>query len=411
MRIGYLVPEFPSQTHNFFWRELAALRKEGVEADLISTRRPPPSMVSPAWTSEAERKTLYLKDELLASVPLVLRELLRVGPAGLVRCTRAIWLSSDSSRYRLCGLALVGAKLSAVARRRGWKHVHVHSCGDAANVASFAAMLSGLHYSITLHGALADYGGNQCQKWKFAQFAIVITRKLRAEVQTALSGFLPRRIDIAPMGVDLDTFHRTGHYRPWASHDTLAIFTCGRLNRTKGHADLITAIAILRRHGIDAELTIAGEEDAVSSGYRRELQVWIEELKLGSSVHLLGAVPEYQVVLSLEGAHIFALLSFAEPLGVAIMEAMAMEVPVVATRAGGVSELIDDQIDGLLVEPHNPEKAAEAIERLARDGGLATQIGARGRQKIAKEFHSSRSAEVLTAALLSSDKMTPEVRS
>jgi glycosyltransferase involved in cell wall biosynthesis len=59
---------------------------------------------------------------------------------------------------------------------------------------------------------------------------------------------------------------------------------------------------------------------------------------------------------------------------------MAMEVPVVATRAGGVSELIDDQIDRLLVEPHSPEKAAEAIERLARDDRLATQIGARGRR-------------------------------
>ena len=64
---------------------------------------------------------------------------------------------------------------------------------------------------------------------------------------------------------------------------------------------------------------------------------------------------------SLEKAQVFVLASWHEPLGVTIMEAMAMEMSVVVTGSGGVKELVDDGIDGLLVEPQSPEQLADAI--------------------------------------------------
>ena len=72
MQIGYLIPQFPSQTHIFFWRELLALKESGVEADLISTRRPPQGIVSHTWSQEAAQRTVYLREHFGRSLIAVL---------------------------------------------------------------------------------------------------------------------------------------------------------------------------------------------------------------------------------------------------------------------------------------------------------------------------------------------------
>jgi glycosyltransferase involved in cell wall biosynthesis len=289
----------------------------------------------------------------------------------------------------------MGAHLSFVAKSRGWKHLHVHSCADAANVAMFASLISNLPYSITLHGSLTDYGPNQEQKWKFAQFATVITQTLYEEVNKLLMGHLPKKVEIAPMGVDVFVFNRKNPYTPWNGNDPYRIFSCGRLNFCKGHADLIAAIDILKKQGLNVELEIAGEDEQGGEGYHKELETLIQQLGLNDSVRLLGAVSEDTVRAALERAHAFALASLHEPLGVAIMEAMAMEVPVVVTGAGGVKELVNDGVNGILVESEEPAQLASAIAKLSKDGELAIKLGKAGREKVMECFHPKRSAEVL----------------
>lgn len=400
-RIGYLVPEFPGQTHILFWREISALEDLGIEIDLVSTKRPPPQIMSHTWTLAAQRRTTYLFPPYQHLIGIFL-ELIRSGPGGWFRCLGVIANAKRVSlpgKLRLFALAFIGAELSSLARNRGWRHVHVHSCADAANIAMFASLLSQLSYSITLHGPLNDYGPNQEQKWRFAKFAVVITQKLYGEVSKRLAGHLPDQVEIAPMGVDCSAFNRQAPYQPWDGDSPCRIFSCGRLNRGKGHADLITAINILRQRGIEAELEIAGEDEQGGTGYRQELEKLIQQLDLTHSVRLLGAVSEDIVRESLEKAHVFALASLREPLGVAIMEAMTMAVPVVVTGAGGVKELVDDGVNGLLVEPHSPELLATSIARLLADRELSVSLGKAGREKVTQSFHSDRSAKVLFKAV------------
>ncbi len=396
-RIGYFIPEFPGQTHIFFWREIEALESMGMDIDLVSTKHPVSKIMSHTWTQEAQKRTTYLFPPTRNLIGIFL-EILRCGPQGWFRCLGAILKAkgvSLSGRLRLFALAFIGAELSYLARSRSWKHLHVHSCADAANVAMFASLLSKLPYSIMLHGPLGDYGLNQEQKWCFAEFGIVITQKLYEEVNNSLGSYLPKKVEIAPMGVDTGVFSRNIPYSPWNGKDSLLIFSCGRLNPCKGHADLIAAIDILRKRGINAELEIAGEDEQGGEGYRKELEKLIQQLGLDNSVHLLGAVSENVVRESLEKAHVFALASLHEPLGVAIMEAMAMEVPIVVTGSGGVKELVDDGVNGLLVEPHAPTQLADAIASLLEDTELSIRLGKAGREKVTQSFHSQRSAEVL----------------
>jgi glycosyltransferase involved in cell wall biosynthesis len=401
-KLGYLLPEFPGQTHTFFWREIKALEGMGIDVDIISTKHPSLKIMSHTWCSEAQRRTTYLFPPTKNLINSVL-ELLRCGWSGWRRCLQAIIKAKDVSlagKLRLTFLILIGAELSYLAKNRGWKHLHVHSCADAANVAMLASLLSGFPYSITLHGPLTDYGSNQPQKWCFAKFATVITNKLYQEINRDLAGYLPPKIAIVTMGVDTSVYQRSQPYSPWQEKTPCNIFSCGRLNPVKGHEDLIRAINLLRKQDIDARLTIAGDEERGQNEYRQKLQQIIQELGLNDCVTLLGAVSETVLRHHLELAHVFSLASWEEPLGVAIMEAMSMEVPAVVTKAGGVTELVEHEVSGLLVEPHSPQQLADSITKIIIDRELSINLGKTARQKAIASFDSRRGAEVLVEEVM-----------
>ncbi|RJS21180.1 colanic acid biosynthesis glycosyltransferase WcaL [Corallococcus sp. H22C18031201] len=401
-KIGYLIPEFPGQTHIFFWRELQALPAKGVSPELVSTRPPPARIISHSWAREAMSRTEYLAPPGPWGLAEAAAEVARALPTGWARCLASIARARGldaKGRAQLLAFAVMGGRLASLARRRGWTHVHVHSCANAAHVAMFAHLLSGLTYSITLHGPLDDYGPNQHEKWRHAKFAFVITRKLLREVNAELAGSLPSRIELAPMGVELARFQRSAPYVPWTGEGPLRIFTCGRLNPCKGHADLIDAVGMLRARGLDARLAIAGEDEAGGTTYRKVLEAKLAESGLGDAVTLLGAVSEDVVRGGIENAHIFSLASLQEPLGVAIMEAMAMRAPVVVTGAGGVPELVDDGVDGVLVPPQQPKVLADKLEALARNPTEAARLGEAGRRKVETQFSSERSADMLAKLL------------
>jgi glycosyltransferase involved in cell wall biosynthesis len=309
----------------------------------------------------------------------------------------------------MAGLLLMGGQLAHLGRRHGWDHVHVHSCADTAHVAMFAHLISGLPYSLTLHGDISDYGPNQPNKWKHAVFGTVITRRLLGVMRGMLNGDLPATVEVAPMGVEVESFVRSRPYEPWAGSGACRIFSCGRLNPCKGHDHLIRAIGHLRDMGFVPELHIAGADDYATGEQRALLERITAELNLNGKVKLLGAVSEEVVRQELQSAHVFALASRRDELGVATMEAMAMGVPVVVSRSGAIDEMIDDGRDGLLVEKENPRAMAEGLARVLRDPALATRLGSAGRQKIARQFHSGVSANVLLKCLRNRAQFTPPV--
>lgn len=389
LRLGYLIPQFPGQTHIFFWREIKAMEARGVEPVLLSTRPPPPGLVAHDWSSEATGRTTYL----LRLDPLAAIRALRHLPRGdLAAAMRGEPLGHLRDLVQALPSAAI---LTQVAREKNIDHVHVHSCGRAALIAALAFRMGGPRYSLTLHGPLQDYGPGQRYKWRHAAFATVITEKLRAEIESDLAGDLPERIEIQPMGVNTDRLSRTEPWRPPQPDRPIRVVSCARLNIVKGHQDLLEAVRRLRAAGHDVRLTIAGEDDAGGTGFRRVLEARIAELGLASAVTLLGAVSEAEVHRQLLAAHLFVLASWHEPLGVALMEAMACEVPTIGTAGGGVAELITDGVDGLLVEPKSPGALADAILRLGGDAVLARRLGTAGRARIVASFDAARGADTL----------------
>lgn len=398
IQLGYFVPEFPGQTHIFFWREIDRLETLGAQVHIVSTRVPPQKITSHSWSDKAKARTIYLLES--QSITLVFQLLFAAfhfGPSAWVKCFRSISESKlpFKGRLELFLLALFGARLSVIAKAKSWDHLHVHSCANAANIALFARLLSGLPYSVTLHGPLGDYGPNQMEKWSHASFGIVITQKLFAELRAELGEHTVKNLYIAPMGVNLDVFSRSTPYQSYAGKGPAMLYCVGRLNPCKGHADLIRAVAQLKGKGFDVRLYIAGEDELGGSGYHLDLQALIDRLQVGKEVTLLGAVSEHVIRDGLTQSHAFALASLGEPLGVAIMEAMALEMPVVVTSGGGVKELVEDGKDGLLVPPEDVDELAAALIRVLNTPELARQLGSASRQKISDHFQDSRSAELL----------------
>jgi len=304
------------------------------------------------------------------------------------------------ARARLAALTVPAAKLAAVARKEGLTHIHVASCSDAANVAMFASILSGLPYSLSLLGpTLEGYGPNQKNKWRYADFAVVMSKLLYDHSKKVLDGFLPPIVEIAPVGVDLETMKRAGQYAPWQEGQVARIYACGRLNPVKAHPDLMDAVGILRERGIDAQLIIAGEDEVGGKGYRRDIEQHVQRRNAASYVTLLGAVSEDKHRECLQNAHIFALTSLNEGISVAIMEAMAMQTPVVATAVGGNGELIVSGVNGMLVKPQDPKLFADELEKVLRDPALATSLTERSRQTVAEKFDSRSAARIIVRCL------------
>ena len=398
VKVGYLVPEFPGQTHIFFWREINELRRLGIEPRLFSTRRPRADACHHHFRDQAVRQTEYIYPPGWAGTLISML----ASPVGLMRALRFLAQLDGSLKDRIhyLGLLVCAGRLVRVARDERLRLVHVHSCADAALLAAIARQMGGPLYSLTLHNPLSVFGPNQRQKWGGAAFAVVITQALLAEVRETLAGALPPRIEVASMGVDLSVFRRQSAYVPWSGRGACRIFTCGRLNPAKGHDDLIRAIASLRDEGLDIHLAIAGEDyDSSDGSYRRHLEQLITQLKLTQRVTLLGSVGEQRVRDELERADVFALASRAEPLGVVIMEAMAMGVPVVATDSGGVPELVTNGQSGLLVRPKDPSALAGAIGRLLNDGDLALHFSRTGQQVVQDGFASEVGAQTLARCI------------
>ncbi len=396
IRLGYLVPEFPGQTHSFFWREIQALQLLGAEPVLLSTRLPDRRLVTHTWASEAMAATTYLYPLTLHQGIRGVWNLITAGPSAWARLLRGIASAGPKRWVRNTALVLLGAHLASVARAHGFTHVHVHSCADAAYIAGFAAALSPLSYSVVLHGALAFYGPGQGFKWKHASFGLLVSEHLREDVLRVLPNGDDIKLAVAPMGVDLRRFARSQPYVPWAEGSgPLKLVSCGRLNAGKGHQDLIAAVALLRNKGLDVKLRICGEDDHGGDGFRRDLERLIQEKGLADHVSLLGAVDESAVRNELANAHVFALASHAEAVGVAYMEAMAMAMPVVGSKVGGVPDLIKDEQEGILVPPMNPVALAGAIERVAKDVVLAGRLAGAARKKVEHEYSSERSARAV----------------
>jgi glycosyltransferase involved in cell wall biosynthesis len=158
------------------------------------------------------------------------------------------------------------------------------------------------------------------------------------------------------------------------SPDTPVIGNVAALAPHKSQVDFIRAAAIVTREIPGAKFFIVGE-----GRLRRRLEALIKDLGLQDTVFLPGFRSDVLEFLSL--FHCFVMSSYLEGLCTSIMDAQAMGIPVVATNTGGIPDLVEDQVTGLLAPPRDPARIAGAVIRMMRDANLSSGCVERARTK------------------------------
>ncbi|MCU0573032.1 MAG: glycosyltransferase [Syntrophobacteraceae bacterium] len=283
-------------------------------------------------------------------------------------------------------------------------HLHAHFCHTPTSVALFASELTGLPFSFTAH-AKDIYTSEAVQlarKIARARFVVTCTRHnadYLARIARKSGASTP--IHTIYHGIDLD-FFSFGTDAP--CQGPRRILSVGRLVAKKGYDDLLRALAILDRDGLDFELIHIG-----SGELEGELRQLTGRLNLNHRVRLLGTLAHDEVLAHYRRAHCVALACKVAENGDrdgipnVLIEAMAVGVPVVSTRVSAIPELVEDGVTGALVDPGRPEAMARAIARvLAQTEGVGP-ILARAREKVEREFDQKRCIkslfELFTAAL------------
>jgi glycosyltransferase involved in cell wall biosynthesis len=223
--------------------------------------------------------------------------------------------------------------------------------------------------------------------FRAAEQVTVISTPLVPRV-TAL-GVAEERVTVVPMPVDESLGAEQGRPR-----DPRELLFVGRLVERKGAEFALRALAELRRRGVDVRLTIAGDGPE-----RGALESMARELQLGASVEFLGALPTPDVHRLYARAAIFVMPAVTdwkgeqEGFGLVVVEAMRAGMPVVASRSGGIPDIVRDSETGFLVPERDTTALADRLQLLLGDAALARRLGAAAAADARGRFGAERIAD------------------
>ena len=206
-------------------------------------------------------------------------------------------------------------------------------------------------------------------------------------------GFAPDAVTVWPQGVDTDHIAFRQGARPGDGFHALSV---ARLVDFKGIDVSIRAVAAARSQIDGLRYTIIGEGER-----RDDLERLAKELAVDDIVTFAGAQPHDVVLQAFQDADVFLLTGRVdaegqkEGQGVAPLEAAASGLPVIAARAGGLTEVVVDGETGLTIEPEDYAAAAAALVRLASDAPLRAALGAAGRAHVERSFSHAHSLDVI----------------
>ncbi len=383
--VTYIIGTYPLLTTTFIDREIRAIRARGTSVEVVSLRRPTHEL-SPDQAGLAA-DTTYIRPVKISAVVrhhahFAIRRPVRYASTLLRLATG----EGQSMRDRARTIGHFGLGVHVAGQLLGGEtpdRLHAHFIDRAAVVSLVAARLLDVPYSVTAHASdiyvspvllNAKIGG--------ADFVVTCTgyneSHLVREFQEAAG-----KVTRIYHGLDLD------RYEPGEGNDSAppTILAVGQLREKKGFVHLVDASRALVDAGVAFRCEIIGE-----GPQRTELEHRIDELGLADHIFLRGALPHNEVIDAYRRASMFVLPSIVgadgdrDGIPNVILEAMAMELPVVSTTNSGIPEAVEHEETGLLVPPSDVTALAAALERLLADRPTAHTMGVRGRAAVVARF-------------------------
>ena len=401
--IGYLAQVFPHLTMTFVYREVLALRANGLDIQTFSTWKPKLNELSEE-SKDLVRNTFYIFPLKWPQFLLSHAWCLLTRPR---RYLGTLWFclarehKTIKNRLRTLCHFCEAIYLVKEVERRSIEHLHAHFALNAATIALVVSRLTDVTFSFTAHAN--DIFANPIllpEKIQAARFIIAISEYNRR----FLHGIVPKqatldKTHLVHCGIDIQRFSPSRH-RPFT--DPPIILAVGRLVEKKGYPYLIKACKILADQGYDFRCLIVG------SGPQEDLlQQMIKDDSLSCCVSLEGMAFQENLREYLDRTDVFVLpcviASDQDMDGIpnTLMEAMAMEIPTISTTISGIPELIEDMKTGLLVPPRDEVSLSKAIATLLDHTELRLALGKAGRTKVIEEFEIKKNADRLLSVFKS----------
>lgn len=406
-RIAYIVTRFPKLSETFVFREVLELRKQGAEVACFSIHRPLQEPL-PLEAQQLLDETTYLWPPHPARFLSAIIKFVATKPAIFFNTLKLFWQQAPqrySGKKRFFTHFLEGAYLAHLCAQRGVQYIHAHFANGPSSVALAASALSGIPFGFTSH-AQDIYSDPLMLSLKIAraQLPLTISQYNRDYLIENYAPENPAKLRVHRVAVDLA--HFCPEHLPGRNEAAPVILAIGRLVAKKGFIHLVRACERLAKCGINFRCEIIGEGPEQPA-----LQAAIAAGKLEDKVHLLGA--QTQIKKYLQRAGMFVMPCVLDESGdrdgipTAIMEAMAMQVPVISTSISGIPELVQHEQTGLLVPPGNEEALTQAICRLLVDEKLRRDLANAGRRHVELfhnlEINTNRLLQSITRRALSHD--------
>jgi glycosyltransferase involved in cell wall biosynthesis len=388
MRISYFTSSYPRATDTFIQREVVGLRVAGHEVFTSALRRPEGSNnVSELIRSERENTTYLLPANALAIIKLNIITLFK---------TPAIYFKTLCLAFKTRKPGIKGTLyqlfyfqeallLSNYLIKNRIQHIHNHFGDSSGAVTMLASQLSGVGYSITFHGPHIFFEPTLLalrEKVRFAKFIVCISNYCRSQMMLFSDAEDWHKLHIVHCGVDVAAYSTREPVAKILVNDAFKLLYVGRLAAEKGVPVLLNSLIALKKEGHNFHLTLLGDGPE-----RADLEHKVKQHGLQEHVYFGGFASQETVRKTLQNSDVFILPSFAEGVPVSLMEAMACGVPVIGTNVGGVTELIQHGVSGLVVSPSDEVSLKQAIMSYMENEQLRESVKREARQTIEAQFN------------------------
>lgn len=367
---------YPAISETFILREVQGLRERGMEIEVASINRP-----KLHFNPEEEKKTYYIKEQGIRGV---IRSFCKSFFFHPLQFLSAFFFTvklgfKDNFFYRFFYLA-EALLIAEWLEENKLDHLHVHFANPASTVALIATKLKDFRFSMTIHGSdcFEECTRNLIpEKLKAADFVICVSHFTRSQLMKFCDQEKWKRLEVIRLGVDLSKYHKD----PKEDSSVCQILCVARLIPAKGLHLLIDAIASLKKKGLHFHLVLVG------GGERKEtFEQYAKEKEVEEFITFTGALSQEETKSYYQQADLFVLPSFAEGVPVVLMEALAFELPSIATQVAGIPEIIEEGVNGFIIAPGVVEDIAEKLTILIQDKDLRKEMGRAGRKKVGEEY-------------------------
>lgn len=275
-------------------------------------------------------------------------------------------------------------KLASILKKHKIEVLHMHT-PRSVTIGGIASKIANVKVNIISRRVDFSLRNNLLRKIKYQWGVDRIIAISHAINRILISdGIRPEMIDVIQDGIDLNRFYSRNSRLAFrneigVSEKTPLMGMIAHFADHKGHRYLIEAVEILVRKIPDVHFVLVGEGELKDA-----IQLQTQKLGLEDKITFTGFRNDIPNILA--SLDLFVLSSHLEGLCTSLMDAMAMSLPIVATCAGGIPEVVEDGVTGLLVKEKNPEKLAAALTRMIQDESLRVQYGKAGRRRVENLF-------------------------